>query len=42
MEGYIAKDAIIKNVLTLLAIVFVIGFVAQFPELHRYMKIRSM
>ena len=42
MKGYISKEAIIKNGLTLLAAIVVLTFVAQLPELVRYMKIRSM
>jgi hypothetical protein len=42
MKGYISTEALIKDCLTVLAAIVVFAFVAQLPELIRYMKIRSM
>jgi hypothetical protein len=42
MKGYISTEALVKDILTVLAAIVVIAFVAQLPELVRYLKIRSM
>jgi hypothetical protein len=42
MKGYISKEALLKDTLTVLAAIVLFAFVAQLPEFARYMKIRSM
>ena len=38
----VSKSALRKEVLAVLLGIVVLAFVVQFPELRRYMKIRSM
>ena len=39
---YISVKALIRGIFTVFAALAVVTIVAQLPELHRYMKIRSM